>query len=95
MSKFNLRNIKIHKDLGLLKKRKQSTEEQVDQHPDQEQATDEQAIENVVGYDLLPDEPDYEITDPKTIQEFIDLKKKQNQILEKMLESINKSDKQV
>ncbi|NCA85391.1 MAG: hypothetical protein EOM83_07425 [Clostridia bacterium] len=43
---------------------------------------------------LSTDEADVDLSEVKSIQEFIEMKRRQNQILEKLLEKITKPDKQ-
>lgn len=51
-------------------------------------------VDNSVG-DISSDEPGKEQDEVKTIQEFIDLKMRQNKVLRKLIENMDKSNDQV
>jgi len=47
------------------------------------------------GEEFLPDDPDQSTDEIVSIEEFIEMKKRQNKVLEKIIETIHQSEKKV
>lgn len=63
-------------------------------HGELQEDTNLADLEELFVEELSTDEADVDLSEVKSIQEFIEMKRRQNQILEKLLENITKPDKQ-
>lgn len=60
---------------------------------EEKQVTPDHADSELSAEDISTEEADTDLSEIKTIQEFIEMKRRQNQILEKLLEKITQHDK--